>query len=134
MKNKYFVSGDFAVIEITNALTFKKFYTIIDREDLEKVKQNAYRVNLTMNETTYAVYTCQTTRTSKRLHRLIMNTPKGLVVDHINHNGLDNRKENLRNCTLAENNQNKRKYKDPKNINKEALEIRNRLIKNMKGA
>lgn len=29
-------------------------------------------------------------------HRMIMNAPKGLEVDHINHNTLDNRRENLR--------------------------------------
>ena len=37
------------------------------------------------------------------MHRIIMNTPQGLDVDHIDHNGLNNQKYNLRNCTNAEN-------------------------------
>lgn len=37
------------------------------------------------------------------LHRLIANPADGLVVDHVNHNGLDNRRENLRVVTQGEN-------------------------------
>ena len=42
---------------------------------------------------------------SKRIsmHRLITNAPKGMDVDHINGIRLDNRRENLRLCTRAEN-------------------------------
>jgi hypothetical protein len=38
-----------------------------------------------------------------RLHRLINNTPDGMFTDHINHNRLDNRRENLRTVTASEN-------------------------------
>lgn len=45
------------------------------------------------------------------LHRLIMECPKELTVDHINHNTLDNRRCNLRICTQFQNNQNKLRTK-----------------------
>jgi hypothetical protein len=45
---------------------------------------------------------------SMMIHQLIMMTKKGQDVDHINHDGLDNRRENLRICTRSENVCNKR--------------------------
>lgn len=47
-----------------------------------------------------------------RMHQFIMNPPKGMVVDHANGNGLDNRRENLRLCTKLENAWNKRRRKE----------------------
>ena len=41
------------------------------------------------------------------LHRFIMQPPKGYVVDHINGDGLDNRRCNLRICKQAENGANR---------------------------
>lgn len=37
------------------------------------------------------------------MHRLIMGAPEGMQVDHIDGNGLNNTRENLRLCTRAEN-------------------------------
>ena len=42
------------------------------------------------------------------MHRIILDAPQGMETDHINHNGLDNRKVNLRICTHRENLQNQR--------------------------
>lgn len=47
-----------------------------------------------------------------RMHRQILTPKIGQLVDHINHNGLDNRKENLRFCGHSQNQFNKRKWKN----------------------
>lgn len=53
----------------------------------------------------YAVVSIQKDNKKKTtyLHRLLMNPPKGKVVDHINKNTLDNRRKNLRVCTQRDN-------------------------------
>ncbi len=43
-----------------------------------------------------------------RMHRVIMDCPADMCCDHINHDGLDNRRANLRVCSHAQNAQNQR--------------------------
>jgi NTP pyrophosphatase (non-canonical NTP hydrolase) len=45
-------------------------------------------------------------RSTQFMHRVILNTPKDKVTDHINGNKLDNRKSNLRVCDCSENQMN----------------------------
>lgn len=82
---------------------------LINDSDFSKV--NKYKWHLVMNK--YAART--SARPNKKmiyLHREIMNAELDEYVDHINGNTLDNRKENLRICTNAENNWNKTKQKN----------------------
>jgi hypothetical protein len=45
-------------------------------------------------------------RTTILMHREILPLPQGLLVDHIDGNGLNNQRENLRPCTCMENTRN----------------------------
>lgn len=48
------------------------------------------------------------------MHREILGTPSGFQTDHVNQDRLDNRKENLRQCTAAQNQGNRWKSKHAK--------------------
>jgi hypothetical protein len=47
-----------------------------------------------------------------KMHRVIMCTPEDMQIDHINGNGLDNQKYNLRNCTPNQNRKNRKRRKN----------------------
>ena len=88
-------------------LTQGKF-AIVDAEDYERLSK--YKWHVDKGDSTY--YAARSiVGKNFRMHREILNAPEGLVVDHRNHNGLDNRRENLRLCTVAENNMNRRPSK-----------------------
>ena len=74
---------------------------LIDLDDVDKVKNIKWHRSDLQRSTYYCI-----SNNSEwcRIHRLIMGvTDKDIVVDHINHNGLDNRKSNLRICTSGQN-------------------------------
>jgi hypothetical protein len=72
---------------------------IVDDSDYEKVKDFHWYAHRGYT-TCYAYCDKMKGGIKKRIimHRLLMNPPKGSVVDHINRNGLDNRQGNLRCC------------------------------------
>lgn len=76
---------------------------IVDDCDFEWLNQ--YRWHLNKG---YVARTGPKKRTI-RMHREVMQTPVGLLTDHINGNLLDNRRTNLRVCSPADNQHNSRK-------------------------
>ena len=86
-----------------------RFVALIDDEDFELVSQYKWRAyrggDPGRNGTWYAQAHIKGSSSSIIMHRMIMNAPKGIKVDHQDFNGLNNQKYNLR---LATNQQNAR--------------------------
>ncbi len=83
-------------------------YAIVDPDDFERLnKHKWYAV-----KSTNTFYAGRNKRVGKKyisigMHREVIHPPGHLLVDHINHNGLDNRKANLRLATCSQNNYNR---------------------------
>lgn len=104
MKNTFTIKDNMVEIDLQNGLK-----TIIDLEDLEKINHMGWYAKYDRHTNGYYVLGGSH---GVQLHRLIMDTPNGLVVDHINRNTLDNRKSNLRNVSNSENIKNSSLRKD----------------------
>ena len=92
-------------------------YALVDDEDFDFLKNRHWQAQFRDIKKGYVVYAKgvipRGTKGYKTIwmHRLILNAPKGMEVDHINGNGLDNRKENLRCVSRRQNTQNRKNQK-----------------------
>jgi len=78
---------------------------LIDNEDYDNISRFSWHVSLRVGVS----YACTTTKENKKvstifMHRLILGVMYSeIYVDHINRNGLDNRRANLRSGTSSQN-------------------------------
>ena len=109
-----------------NKDTLSDKVALIDDEDYEKVmsalgpRSKKWYAHCPPGATHYAM-------TGSRLvtmHRVVMDAPKGMDVDHINGDTLDNRKQNLRLCTRSQNCMNKKLRSDSQSGYKGVYEIK----------
>lgn len=103
--NNFIIEDGVGKIECFNNKHESVGFAIVDVEDLERCKQHKWHF-----ERNYVLCTA----TKWYLHHFILNhkPSKANVVDHINKNGLDNRKSNLRLCSIAQNNCNSARGKN----------------------
>ena len=92
--------------EMTNSIHYilltQGKITQVDADDQARFTDRSWYAHKRRGDYYAAGYNKETKQV-EQLHRLIMDCPKGMVVDHINGDTLDNRKENLRVCTKSEN-------------------------------
>jgi hypothetical protein len=85
----------------------------IDDEDWEKWKHINWYASYDKKTKSYYIICNKSIKNNisktQGIHRLIMSAKKGQLVDHINHDTTDNRKENLRIVSYTLNNLNRRK-------------------------
>ena len=81
---------------------------LVSDEDYEWLSQwNWSAVSTQRRNGGYAMRTDNRSGKTILMHREILNAPEGIGVDHVNGNGLDNRRENLRLVTVQQNRQNR---------------------------
>jgi hypothetical protein len=80
-------------------------FAIVDDADYEWLNQWKWTADKSASSDTWYARRGEgrPSRKKSHMHRVIMNAPDGMEVDHVNGDGLDNRRENLRICTRAQN-------------------------------
>lgn len=96
--NKYDLSGEYGIGYTSKG---EEFY--FDLDDYDKIKDYCW-----FNTKGYICARCDNKRTL--MHRFVTNCPDNMVVDHIGGEKTrsDNRKQNLRICTISQNNMNRK--------------------------
>lgn len=92
-------------------LTQGKF-AIVDENKYEELSK--YKWQALKNGNTYYARRCDYVNGETKIiymHRQILGAKQGEEVDHVNHNGLDNRVCNVRKCTRSQNSQNRKPQK-----------------------
>lgn len=88
-------------------------YAIVDDEDYDRLISFKWCAVKSAQKQPrfYAVYGRRTGGKTRMIgmHRVIMDAKPGQIVDHVNRDSLDNRRKNLRFCTVAQNVMNSRK-------------------------
>lgn len=95
---------------------------LVDDEDFDLVGHLRWYASI-VNKGSCFYAARHTSRKSEKhmviyMHRIILNAPSGMDVDHINGNGLDNQKKNLRLCNHQQNMCNIRKRKGASSLYK----------------
>ena len=93
--NDYIMHDEFAEIVLRDAKGTEVAKALVDLEDVQKCKLYKWHLRKGHGDTDYVIASLQNNQ-KIHLHRFVLNYNGEDDVDHINLNGLDNRKSNLR--------------------------------------
>lgn len=103
-KREITIVGDIAYVPLTHG-----YIAIIDAADAELVGQWNWLAQIRPGGKVYAGRSQWSNgkHVGIRMHRFLLDAPAGFEIDHINTDGLDNRRANLRIATTSENQRNR---------------------------
>lgn len=99
-RNEIHIEGNVAYVDLYDKNCNVIAQAVIDTDDIEKIRYTKWK----LSGSGYAMNTPKFSGGNKHMSRVIMGTSE--FVDHINHNTLDNRKQNLRVVTRSQNQMN----------------------------
>jgi hypothetical protein len=107
--SKIEIQGDVALVHLTRG-----YIARVDRVDLHLVHEHHWSAQVLKDGHVYALRGISTAGKPSMIymHRLISRAPRGMLVDHMNRDTLDNRRGNLRLATNAQNQANRRLSKN----------------------
>lgn len=102
--------GDAVFVRLSHVAGRRPYYTLVDCDDFDRIIRSFWCLN-----NGYAVATSlkALAKHHKALHAYVIRSKPGEMVDHINGDRLDNRRQNLRIVSHAENAQNSRRPNIP---------------------
>ena len=111
--NEYIIGETYATLRMIRKCDGRVTESILDVDDVERCSKFIWYPHHDPCKPENLVYIRH--KGMYRLHRFIMSLEdKSLVIDHINRKPLDNRKCNLRVCTVSDNNKNLSVYRNNK--------------------
>lgn len=90
------------IMKIYHVSTNNVYDIIVSKQDVPLIEKYKWYINVPQNARTLYVANDKL----GKLHRYLMDAKENEIVDHINRNGLDNRRENLRITTASMNSRN----------------------------
>jgi hypothetical protein len=101
----FLINGTMKTINLSQGLV-----ALVDDEDYDFLMQWKWTASYASGIFYALRNTPRPNRKTLMMHRIIMNPPRNKQIDHIDHNGLNNQRSNLRECNPSQNAGNRSKY------------------------